>query len=46
MQVVETLSVFFCEFDEGVVDLRHLWDNTHQLDVLNHFEVSLTGLFG
>jgi len=42
--VVETLSIFLRESNYGVVDLCHLWDETRQLDVLNHFEVSLTSL--
>ena len=26
IRVVETSSIFFCEFDDGVVDSHHLWD--------------------
>ena len=45
MRVVETSDIFFREFDDEIVDPHHLWDKTHQLDVLNHLEVSLTSLF-
>ena len=46
MWVVKTSNVFFQEFDDGVVNSWHLWHQTCHLDVLNHPEVSLTGLFG
>ena len=46
MRVVKTLSILFREPNNGVVNLRHLWYGTRQLEVLNHLEVSLTGFFG
>ena len=46
MGVVETSSIFLREFHYGVVDPCHLWNETHQLDVLNHPKVSLTCLPG
>ena len=42
--VVGTSCVFFQESDYSVVNPCHLWDETYQLDVLNHPEVSLAGL--
>ena len=44
--VVEMLSVFFRESNYRVVDSCHLWDETYQLDILNHPKVSLTCLVG
>ena len=44
--VVKTSCVFFRESDYSVVNLCHLWDETCQLDVLNHPEISLAGLLG
>ena len=44
--VVETSSIFLLEPNYGVVDLCHLWNETRQLDVLNHPKVSLTCLPG
>ena len=29
MWVVETSGIFFREFDDGVVDPHHLWDEAH-----------------
>ena len=46
MRVVKMSSILFREPDNGVVNPRHLWYETHQLDALNHPEVSLTGFFG
>ena len=46
MRVVEMSGIIFREFDNEVIDLRHLWYRTRQLDILNHHEVSLTGFFG
>ena len=39
------LGIFFREPNGKVVDLRHLWYETCQLDVVNHPEVSFVGLF-
>ena len=46
MGVVKTLGIFFREPNDRVVDSRHLWYETCQLDVVNHPEVSFAGFFG
>ena len=46
MWVVETSCIFLCESNYGVVDSCHLWDETHQLDVLNYPKVDLAHLLG
>ena len=46
MWVVKTSGIFFRESNDRVVDPWHLWYGTYQLDVVNHLEVSLLGLFG
>ena len=46
MGVVKTLGIFFREPNDRVVNSRHLWYETCQLDVVNHPEVSFAGLFG
>ena len=46
LRVVETLCIFFCESDHGVVNPCHLCDEPHQLDVLNHSKVVFACLLG
>ena len=43
MRVVESLSIFFKEPDDGVVDPCHLRYGACKLDVLNHSQVGLSG---
>ena len=45
MRVMETLGIFFREFDDRVVELQHLRHRTCQLDVMDHPQVGLTSLF-
>ena len=40
--VVKTSSIFLQKPNYGVVNPCHLWNETHQLDILNHPKVSLT----
>ena len=42
--MVKTSGIFFREPDDEVVYSCHLGYGTRQLDILNHLEVSLTGL--
>ena len=42
--VVETLCIFLCESNYEVVDTYHLWDETHQLNTLNHPKIGLACL--
>ena len=41
MWMVEMLSIFLREPNYRVVDPCHLWNETRQLDILNHPKVSL-----
>ena len=43
MRVVESLSIFFKEPDDGVVDPCHLRYGACKLDVLDHSQVGLSG---
>ena len=42
--VVEKLSIFLREPNYGVVHPCHLWNETRQLDVLNHLKIGFTFL--
>jgi len=42
--VVESSSIFLREPNDGVVHPCHLWNETCQLDVLNHPKVGFTCL--
>ena len=44
--VVEMSCIFLCESDHKFVDSCHLWDESHQLDVLNHPKVRFACLSG
>ena len=44
--VVETSSIFLRELNYGVVDPCYLWNETRQLEVLNHPKVSIPGFLG
>ena len=46
MRVVQPLSIFFSESDDGVVDPCHLRYGARKLDILDHSKVGLTGFFG
>ena len=46
VRVMETFCIFFYESNYGIVDLCHLWDETHQLDILNHPKVGFARLLG
>ena len=46
MRVVESLSIFFKEPNDRVVDPCHLRYEACKLDVLNHSQVGLSGFFG
>ena len=46
LRVVKTSDIFFQEFDDGVIYLRHFLYDAYQLDVLNHPEISPADLFG
>ena len=46
MGVVKTPNIIFQKSDNRVVDSRHLWYGTLQLDILHHLEVILVGFFG
>ena len=46
MGVVKTPNIIFQKSDNRVVDSRHLWYGTLQLDILHHPKVILVGFFG
>ena len=46
MWVVKMSSIFFQETNNWVINPWHLQDDACQLNILNHSEVSLSGLFG
>ena len=46
MRVVEMPGIFLCEPNDRAVNLCYLWDESHQLDVLNHPQVGFSCLLG